>query len=59
MIEFRCFKCGTTEGVLIRQNEKGVPGIFACEKHSNKSSDPVVAEVAAVIDKGLNKPTEH
>jgi hypothetical protein len=46
---------GLAEGVsLYRVNEKGVPGVWACEVHivrfPFKKPDPIVAEIVAVIE---------
>lgn len=59
MSTFCCFKCGKSNGALFRQNEKGVPGIFACEAHNEKPRDPVLEEVTAICEKATSKPTEH
>jgi hypothetical protein len=54
-----CFKCGKSDGALFRQNEKGVPGIWACDAHNQAERDPVLEEVTAIVEKTIDKPTVH
>lgn len=46
----KCVKCGCTDKPLFRQNEKGVPGVWACEPCSTQPIDPEVAELVAIIE---------
>lgn len=54
----KCAHCGRTDGPLFRQNEKGVPGIWACEACNQKPTDPAVALVVATVQQ-TDKPTLH
>lgn len=60
----KCFKCGQgaeIAGALYRQNEKGVPGIWACIRCASKEStaDTALMEVMAIVEKDNLKPTVH
>ncbi len=48
-----CHVCGKSshETALFQQNEKGVPGIWACEAHNTKEIDPVVKEITDLVSK--------
>lgn len=49
-----CVICrrGMRDGVdLFRINEKGVPGLWACQKHMNQTDAPPVSpEVASIVE---------
>ncbi len=58
----KCVHCGkspmTHNIVLIRQNEKGVPGIFACESCNTLPVDNLVEEFTSIIQ-AENEKTRH
>jgi len=47
----KCRECGRSDIPLFRQNEKGVPGVWACEAHTKKNVDPVVKEIMTMIER--------
>lgn len=50
----KCHVCGQgpEDGVSVfRQNAKGEPGVFACDKHS-KPTDPATLRVVSAIEEG-------
>ena len=57
-MQLKCFKCGKATGALFRQNEKGVPGILACDAHNQVEVDEELAKVTAICE-ALNKPKVH
>ena len=44
----KCHVCGKASP-LFRQNEKGVPGIWACDEHNKKPVDPLVKEIVDAV----------
>lgn len=49
----KCMVCGMgpQQGVtLLRQNEKGVTGIWACQQHSRAKDDPELQRLIAAIE---------
>jgi hypothetical protein len=59
MSQIQCFKCGKTSGALFRQNQKGVPGVWACDEHNQAGPDPELELITATIEKVCTKPTQH
>lgn len=56
----KCEICGRgmREGVtLIRQNEKGVIGLWRCRLHNNVPIDPITDELTKIIE--ANHPTKR
>ena len=52
-MEIRCAVCGQgpPEIAVYRMNEKGVPGIWACLRHSDESRiDSTVKEITQLIE---------
>jgi hypothetical protein len=50
----KCFVCGCTawSRALYRVNEKGVPGVWACEEHipRGKEPDPEVHDIIKALE---------
>ncbi len=58
MSTLKCCICGRSDVALYRQNEKGVPGIWACIVH-DKAKDQETLELTAILEKAVQKPTKH
>lgn len=48
---FSCVVCGRSDVALFRINPKGEKGIFACREHKLSPPDPVVEDIATIIQR--------
>lgn len=57
-----CFNCGKSPGqhgvTLLRQNQKGEVGVWACEACNQKPVDPELFEVVGIAQAALRSVSE-
>ncbi len=46
---FKCFKCDS-DSPLFRENEKGVPGVWACKEHRTREVDDELDEIVDLLE---------